>query len=318
MEKLVKAAELVGHGNLGQLQRNEGQNINCLIKDATDKMRAVPLPPEDIQEIKGLLKEIKNGLSAIPPQTLCRQCNQNCWQGLSLAGQQGIPNGTPTSLLDSLFHEDDAFLAFQRPMPDLETQLYPPSRDVSVESFNDEKLTTFLQQWDGNSKREGDFSKFDALQGEVDDRGVPLALIPIETKIKEAYSDITEKTTLSECAAFPTLKMLYATVKEMDELEQVENVSMDKLTDWRDAIIDAQQIRLEVRFAKDHLNKIVYAYFGSKPIDLTLDPHKELDVEIERLKNMLQLYQKCRSEAAANFKDKPLKTGLFRNLYSFD
>ncbi|KAK8994837.1 hypothetical protein V6N11_045906 [Hibiscus sabdariffa] len=46
---------------------------------------------------------------------------------------------------------------------------------------------------------------------------------------------------------------IYATVKNMDELRQVEDVCMEKLRRWRDAIIDAQQIGLIVPFAEAHL-----------------------------------------------------------------
>ncbi|KAH1106502.1 hypothetical protein J1N35_010270 [Gossypium stocksii] len=71
------------------------------------------------------------------------------------------------------------------------------------------------------------------------------------------------------------------------------------------------KIIMKVEFAKEHLTKIVHAYFASKTVDPKIyDQKKKLEVELGRISTMLELHDKCQSEAIF-FNDKSLNAGLF-------
>ncbi|MBA0845001.1 hypothetical protein Goarm_022585, partial [Gossypium armourianum] len=182
------------------------------------------------------------------------------------------------------------------------------------EKFDDEQVTKFLQECDGNTKRQVQYSDFNGLQEElnkVEHNCFPSFLDPIIQKIKYTYGDITEKSKLSNCAAHPTLVMFYTTIKEMNEVKEVKDFDISKLKVWRDAICDALQINMEVEFAKQHLTKIALAYFASKTVDQEIyDEKKRLEEKLGRISTMIELHNKCQSEAIF-FSDKPLNTGLF-------
>ncbi|TYI15477.1 hypothetical protein ES332_A08G188500v1 [Gossypium tomentosum] len=171
--------------------------------------------------------------------------------------------------------------------------------DENGEKFDDEQVTIFLQEWDGNTKGQVQYSDFNELQEEL--RKVELNCFPsfldpiLIQKIKDAYGDITEK---SNSAA------------EMDEVREVKDVNISKLRVWRDAICNALHINMEVEFAKEHLTKIAYAYFASKTVDPKIyDQKKKLETQLGRISTMLELHDKCQSEAI--FFNKSLNPGLF-------
>ncbi|KAH1130126.1 hypothetical protein J1N35_001504 [Gossypium stocksii] len=121
------------------------------------------------------------------------------------------------------------------------------------EKFDDEEVKIFLQECDGNTKRQVRYSDFYRLQEElnkVKHNCFPSFLDPIIQKIKHTYGDITEKSKLISCAAHPTLVMFYTMIKEMNEVKVVKDFGISKLKVWRDAICDALQINMEVEFAK--------------------------------------------------------------------
>ncbi|KAK5813017.1 hypothetical protein PVK06_028463 [Gossypium arboreum] len=188
--------------------------------------------------------------------------------------------------------------------------------DENGEKFDDEQVKEFLDGFEGNTKRQVEYSNFKGLQEEylnnlVVHKCFPSFLDPIIQKIKNAHGDITEKSKLSSCAAGPTLVIFYTTIKEMNEVIKVEDVTLDKLEVWRDAICDARQINMEVEFAMQHLMKIAYAYFASKTVDPKIyDEKKRLEEELRRISTKIELHEKCQSEAKI-FIDKPLNTGLF-------
>ncbi|XP_022737810.1 uncharacterized protein LOC111290670 [Durio zibethinus] len=188
--------------------------------------------------------------------------------------------------------------------------------DQNGESFDDEQVNDFFEQCDGNGnvKRQVQYSDFNGLEEELGKLGhnhFPSSLAPIAKKIKEAHGNITETSNQSDCAAYPTIIMFYASIKEMNELKDLEDVSESKLGKWRDVILDAQQIKLNVQFAMVHLKKIALAYFGSKASDSKLsDKEKRLKAELDAVRKKVQLRQQCLDQAAY-FSDKPLNTDLF-------
>ncbi|MBA0646497.1 hypothetical protein Goklo_014461, partial [Gossypium klotzschianum] len=186
--------------------------------------------------------------------------------------------------------------------------------DENGEKFDDEQVTKFLQECDGNTKRQVQYSDFNGLQEElskVEHDCFPSFLYPIIQKIKDKHGDITEKNKLSNCAAHPTLVMFYTTIKEMNEVKEVKDFDISKLKVWRDAICDALQINMKVEFGKKHLMNIAFAYFASKKVDPETDAKKErLQEELGRISTKIQLYKECQSKAKI-FSDKPLNTGLF-------
>ncbi|KHG19490.1 Putative FAM48B2 [Gossypium arboreum] len=150
--------------------------------------------------------------------------------------------------------------------------------DENGEKFDDEQVTIFLQEWDEN---------------------------------KGCIWGYYRKEQLSSCSAHPTLVMFYTTIKEMDEVREVKDVNISKLRVWRDAVCNALHINMEVEFAKEHLTKIAYAYFASKTIDpIIYDQKKKLETQLGRISTMLELHDKCQSEAIF-FNDKSLNTVLF-------
>ncbi|MBA0611375.1 hypothetical protein Godav_012069 [Gossypium davidsonii] len=186
--------------------------------------------------------------------------------------------------------------------------------DENGEKFDDEQVTKFLQECDGNTKRQVQYSDFNGLQEElskVEHDCFPSFLYPIIQNIKDKHGDITEKSKLSNCAAHPTLVMFYTTIKEMNEVKEVKDFDISKLKVWRDAICDALQINMKAEFAKQHLMKIAYAYFDSKEFDQkNYDEKKRLEEDLGRISKKIELHEKCQSEAK-NFNDKPLNTDLF-------
>ncbi|KAK8546525.1 hypothetical protein V6N13_067738 [Hibiscus sabdariffa] len=259
------------------------------IGELKEAMEGLGTVSDGTKEIKVLVEQIKDGLreaATMAPRALCEQCNQNLGQGTA---------------------QIEAFLS---PTPCLAPPPYPARFDENDERFYQE-VENFFLQWNGNTKRQGAISDFQGLQEETNEHGFPPSLRPIQTKIMAAYGDITRDMTLSDCAALPTIIKFYATVKNMDELRQVEDVCMEKLRRWRDAIIDAQQIGLIVPFAEVHLKRIAHAYVASKPGVPTLDDQKKkLEAELDRIGKMLEQQLWSRSEATV-FRDKPLNAGLF-------
>ncbi|XVF10973.1 hypothetical protein REPUB_Repub07fG0229000 [Reevesia pubescens] len=181
------------------------------------------------------------------------------------------------------------------------------------ESFDDEEVDIFFQKFDGSDKRQVKYTDFNGLEEElqkVKHNVLPPSLTRIVEKIKTTYGDITEHSTQSNCAAFAACVNFYATVKEMDELKELKDVTLTKLRVWRDAILDAFQIKLKVEFAMEHLMKIARAYVGSKAYPRLDEEKKRLEVEYAVLVKKIQVRNLYQVDTIY-FSDKPLNTGLF-------
>nr|KJB25394.1 hypothetical protein B456_004G189500 [Gossypium raimondii] len=185
--------------------------------------------------------------------------------------------------------------------------------DENGEKFDDTQVI-LLQEWDDKTKRQLQYSDFNWLPEElnkVEHGCFPSILDPIIQKIKDTRRDIIENSKLGNCAAYPTLVMFYATIKEMNEVKEVKDFDISRLRIWRNAICDALQINMEVQFAKQHLINIAYAYFASKKVDPEIYAEKEqLQEKLGQISTKIQLYKECQSKAKI-FSDKPLNTGLF-------
>ncbi|XP_052476281.1 uncharacterized protein LOC105793392 [Gossypium raimondii] len=261
-----------------------------------------------IQEVKDAISEaVSNAVSPLrndlqnvmQTMELGSQNNQNPAQSAAFPGQYDDPFGF--GLLDGILNSP------------ADTNIMFPTSDENGEKFDAEQVTKFLQECDGNTKRNVQYSDFNGLQEElnkVEHRCFPSFLDPIIQKIN-TYKDITENSKLGNCAAYPTLVMFYTTIKEMNEVKEIKDFDLSKLNVWRDAICDALQINMKVEFAKQHLIKIALAYFASKEFDQNFyDEKKRLEEDLGRISTMIELHNKCQSEAIF-FSDKPLNTGLF-------
>lgn len=248
-----------------------------------------------VSEASPLRNDLRNVMQTVPSFEWDDPYNQN----LVLAGQDDVP--IDFDLLNGPILNSPAG-----------TNIMFSTSDENGEKFDAEQVTIFLQECDGNTKRNVQYSNFNGLEEElnkVEHGCFPSFLDPIIQKIKDTHGNITENSKLSDCAAHPTLVMFYTTIKEMNEVKEVKDFDITKLKVWRDAICDALQINMEVEFAKKHLINIAYAYFASKTIDY--DEKKQLEEKLGRISTMIELHNKCQSEAKSFFSDKPLNTALF-------
>ncbi|OMO77156.1 hypothetical protein CCACVL1_15183, partial [Corchorus capsularis] len=211
------------------------------------------------------------------------------------------------------------------------TQGSPGSSQSGKLSFDDEEVENFLKQFDSNCKRQVNYSDFNGLieelsKGDVGYNDLPPCLIPTAGMIKNVRGDITKSSKQSKCAANPTYIMFCAALKEMHELS-LKDLDETRLKVWGEAINNALNIDFDAGFAKEHLRKIVHAYFGLKAkADRGTDPElQRLDEEIRELEAKTDALRKLRQQKlldknsdkrkeclhqAEYFNDKPLSTGL--------
>ncbi|XP_016704553.1 uncharacterized protein [Gossypium hirsutum] len=149
------------------------QEIKDAMSEAVSKL-VLPLR----NDLQNVMQTMPNINLPIASQALGCQYNQNPVQSDAFAEQS--PLGLP-------FCEE----------PGINIMCSTSTCDENGEKFDDEQVTIFLQEWDGNTKGQVQYSDFNELQEEL--RKVELNCFPsfldpiLIQKIKDAYGDITEK-----------------------------------------------------------------------------------------------------------------------------
>ncbi|XP_052874168.1 uncharacterized protein LOC108469368 isoform X1 [Gossypium arboreum] len=198
LKELLEAFSSINEGDLLQTIRNIGDararwnegvqwqqdeegnsTMPCIqeIKDAmSEAVSKVVLPLRN--DLQNVMQTMPNVNLPIASQALGCQYNQNPVQSDAFAEQS--PLGLP-------FCEE----------PGINIMCSTSTCDENGEKFDDEQVTIFLQEWDGNTKGQVQYSDFNELQEEL--RKVELNCFPsfldpiLIQKIKDAYGDITEK-----------------------------------------------------------------------------------------------------------------------------
>lgn len=194
--------------------------------------------------------------------------------------------------------------------------------------FDSSMVESFIHQLNSNMKSTIDFSDFEGLEEELQTGGYnnfPSSLVPIANQIKQKYGDIASESTQSERSALTPRILFHAAMREMSSLTLAQ-VEQKKMITWNHAIKDALNIDFKVQFAKTHLEKIAYAYFGlaaqadnddviKKMNERILKLETELcDLKNKRDRKEVELNSEVRRQcidAANYFEDQPLSRGLF-------
>ncbi|EOY25104.1 Fiber protein Fb17 [Theobroma cacao] len=204
--------------------------------------------------------------------------------------------------------------------------------DLGVESsrsdiwYTDEFLQDFIEKLDDKEKSRVDFLDFKGLPEELEKCGrfsLPPSLVPIHEILDKAYGDITAESNQSNPVIRDSYILFCSVIKEMNEV-QLEQVDLDKMILWRDAINSGLSIGFRGNFAIEHLKKIARAYFGSKAwndqeLKSLEERMSELKAELYGLEQQhysiieRQSSEMCREclQDQQYFQGKPLSTGLF-------
>ncbi|XP_021297493.1 uncharacterized protein LOC110426572 isoform X1 [Herrania umbratica] len=204
--------------------------------------------------------------------------------------------------------------------------------DLGVESsrsdiqYTDEVLQDFIEKLDDKEKSRVDFLDFKGLPEELEKCGrfsLPPSLAPIHEILFKAYGDITAESNQSSPVIRDSYILFCSVIKEMNEV-QLEQVDLDKMILWRDAINSGLSIGFKGNFAIEHLKKIARAYFGAKArndqeLKSLEERMSELKAELYALEKMHDSIIESKSSEMCReclrdeeyFQGKPLSAGLF-------
>ncbi|XVF10364.1 hypothetical protein REPUB_Repub07fG0176400 [Reevesia pubescens] len=192
--------------------------------------------------------------------------------------------------------------------------------------YTDKFVQDFIEKLDDKEKSRVDFPDFKGLTEELEKSGrfnLPPSLVPIDEILKKAYGDITAESNQSTPVIRVSYILFCSVIKEMNE-SQLEQVDLDKLILWRNAINSGLSIGFKGKFAIEHLKKIAHAYFGSK--GQHNQELKSMEERMSKLKTELYALEKkhnCIAEEQSSevrrecivdqqyFRGKPLSAGLF-------
>ena len=177
--------------------------------------------------------------------------------------------------------------------------------------YTAELVQDFIEKLDVKEKSKVDFPDFEGLEEELEksgSRSLPHSLVPIDMILKKHYGDITAESNQSTPLIRASYILFCSVIKEMDQL-QLEQLDLDKMILWRDAINSGLSIGFKASFAIEHLKKIAHAYFGSKELE-------SMKERMSKLKTDLHIAEMQSSEMCSNgphdFQGKPVSTGLWR------
>ncbi|WRX16856.1 hypothetical protein QQP08_009343 [Theobroma cacao] len=187
--------------------------------------------------------------------------------------------------------------------------------------YADEFRQDFIAKLDDKEKSRVDFLDFKGLPEELEKCGrfrLPPSLVPIDESLNKAYGDITAESNQSKPVIRESYILFCFVIKEMNEL-QLEQVNLDKIILWRNAINSGLSIGFKGNFAIEHLKKIARAYFGYRELKSLEERISELKAklyDLEKKRNSIierqssEMHQECLRDQEY-FQGKPLSTGLF-------
>ncbi|XP_021288211.1 uncharacterized protein LOC110419470 [Herrania umbratica] len=283
-----------GCGSVNQFQRR-------IDKRKKDKKKGFQGLTADLEEmIKRLIAEY----SQVPARALQQEENSDSHSVNQAQDPQGMDSnigGTPEELDGLGLH-------------DLPDELMSNELDTSDPAVQPNMtLAEFLMKIDEDVQSNVNISNFMIfLEGEHKTIGrysFPLSLVPTVERLVSVYGDVSASSLMNPIVTGQIYIVFCATIKEMEHLH-LDQLSLEKMLKWRDAIKDALRINFNVDFAMNHLKKIARAYFGLAGTQVLQSIDDKLEALYQERAQTYESFQDCLGDAE-DFSGKSVSTGLF-------